>query len=63
MEKTTKTINVTAYPYAIQHGTIEVPNGIDESEIEEYVMEHFDEIKFNNAELDYCGTDIDYTIG
>lgn len=57
MEKTTKTINVAMYPYAVQYGTIEVPNGIDESEIEEYVMEHFDEIKFDKPELDYGGTD------
>lgn len=65
MEKT-KTINVTMYPYAVQYGTIKVPNEIsesnDESKIKEYITEHFTEIEFEDAELDYGGTDFDYTI-
>lgn len=64
MEKT-KTINVTMYPYAVQYGTIKVPNDFDESDeskIKDYITEHFTEIEFEDAELDYCGTDFDYTI-
>lgn len=50
-------VRVIAYPYARQEGTIEVPNGVEN--LEEYVSEHFDEVRFGKVELDYKGTDFD----
>lgn len=59
MEKETKTINVTAYPYAVQYGTIEVPKELNEDDVKDYLYEHWNEIKFGEPELDYVGTDFD----
>lgn len=57
MEKT-REINVTAYPYAVQWGTINVPENItDEDEIKDYISEHWEEISFGEPDLDYVGTD------
>lgn len=54
-----ETIGVTAYPYARQYGEIQVPEGLDEKEKMEYIKEHWNEIKFGEPDLDYCGTDFD----
>jgi hypothetical protein len=53
----TKLIHVTAYPYAVVNGTIKVP--ADVKDVQEYVEEHFDSIKFGKPELDFKGTDFD----
>ncbi len=51
---------VTAYPYAVQYGSLIVPDELsDQAEIEEYVREHFDEIEFGEPDLDYAGTVFD----
>lgn len=50
-------LSITSYPYAVQNGTIEVPDGLSEEELMFYVEEHWDEISFSQPELDYCGTD------
>ena len=50
-------VEVTAYPYAVVFGTIDVPDGED---VEEYINDHFDEIEFGEPELDYCGVDIEF---
>lgn len=61
MNEETKTIIVTAYPYAAQYGTISVPKDIvSEDEIKEYVSEHWSDIQFGEPELDYVGTDFDF---
>lgn len=52
---------IRAYPYAIQYGTLEMPDNIEEDMREEYVIEHWNEIKFNEPELDYADTDMDIT--
>ena len=54
-----KTLCVTATPYATQYGTIDVPEDLPEDEYEEYVHNHFGDIKFGEADLDYAGTDLD----
>ena len=54
-----KTIFVTAYPYATQFGKIEIPDDIDDKDVRDYLSEHFDEIKFEEPELDYCGCDFE----
>ena len=55
-----KKILVTAYPYATQSGTINVPDSLPtEKEIQDYVREHWDDIEFSEPDLDYCGTDFD----
>ncbi len=51
-------ILVTAYPFATQYGTIDVPDDVED--VREYIDENFDEIKFGEPDLDYCGTDWDY---
>ena len=50
---------ITAYPYAIQYGTIEVPDSVPEEEIRHYIEGNWGEIKFGEPELDYSGTDFD----
>ena len=57
--KNTKTVNVTAYPYAVQYGSIEVDKNLSGEELTEYISEHWDEIQFGEPDLDYCGTDFD----
>lgn len=50
---------ITAYPYAIQYGTLEMPDDIERDFREEYITEHWSEIKFGEPELDYAGTDME----
>lgn len=52
-----KTVSVTAYPYATQYGTIEVPAALDGDKLEQYIACHWDDIVFGEPDLDYCGTD------
>ena len=55
----TRTLNVTAYPYAVMYGTIEVPANVPDNELDAYVCEHFNEVKFGEPQLDFAGTDFD----
>jgi len=50
---------ITAYPYAIQNGTLEIPDDIERDFREEYITEHWSEIKFGEPELDYADTDME----
>ena len=54
-----KTLNITALPYAVQYGTIKVPDNLDESCYTEYINDHWDDIEFEPPDLDYCGTDFE----
>lgn len=54
-----KTLYITAYPYATIEGCIDVPDEITRKDFLKYVNEHFDEIEFGDAQLDYAGTDFD----
>lgn len=54
-----KEITIVAYPYATQTGYIEVPEKLTGKELKQYIQEHFDEIVFERAQLDYAGTDFD----
>lgn len=48
---------VTAYPYAVQYGTlIGAPDDVDE----DYILEHWNEIRWQEPDLDYCGTDFEF---
>lgn len=59
----TREIRVKAYPYASTEGTIQVPSNLtNQKEIEEYVTLHFDNIVFDEPQLDYKGTDFDIYI-
>ena len=49
---------ITAFPYATQYGKLEIPDDVDE--VKEYIKDHWDDIQFDEPELDYCGTDFDY---
>ena len=55
----TRTLNVIAYPYAVMYGTIEVPMEVTDDELDGYVTEHFDDVKFGEPQLDFKGTDFD----
>lgn len=50
---------ITAYPYAIQHGVVNVPDNVPEEDIDDYLTEHWGDIKFDEPDLDYAGTDFD----
>lgn len=55
-----KTINVTSFPFATQWGSVEVPEYLkDPMEIRDYIVEHWDDIKFGEPDLDYCGADFE----
>lgn len=51
---------VRAYPFALQYGTIEIPDDVPEGELNEYIETHWENIKFDEPELDYTGTDFEY---
>ena len=55
-----KNIEVLAYPYASQIGTINIPDSVKPENMEAYIREHRDEIKFGEPELDYRGTDFEF---
>lgn len=54
-----KQYHITAYPYATQTGTISIPANLGDDDINNYIIEHWGEINFNEPELDYAGTDFD----
>lgn len=54
-----KKVEIVANPYAVQYGTIDVHDIIDDNDLRDYIENHWDEIKFSEAELDYCGIDFD----
>lgn len=51
-----KTYHFTATPYATQSGTITVPD--DVTVTDEYIRDHWNEVKLGTPDLDYRGTDI-----
>ena len=53
-------VTVYAHPYANMTGTIYVPKGKEVTS--DYLMEHWGNIQFNEPELDFRGTDIDWEI-
>lgn len=55
--------HITASPYATQYGTIEVPDTVPENEVDEYIELHWGDIKFDEPELDYAGTDYEIEKG
>lgn len=51
---------ITAYPYAVQYGSLIVPDELSNPvAIKEYVEEHFNEIVFGEPVLSYRDTDFD----
>lgn len=48
---------VTAYPYAVQYGKIDVPDDVED--IKEYISDYWDDIDFDEPELDYEGCSFD----
>ena len=59
MSNQTRKVTVTLYPYATQRGKIEVPMSISEKDMRNYIENHWDDIKKDEPELDYAGTDFD----
>ncbi len=54
-----KTLFVRALPFATQSGSIEVPDNLPKEQYDEYVQQHFNDISFDEPDLDYCGIDIE----
>ena len=54
-----KSVIITAYPYATQTGSLNVPENLDEKTTRQYISDHWDDIQFNDVELDYAGTEFD----
>lgn len=52
---------VVAYPYAVQYGTVNVPDTVKPEDVDDYITEHWNDIKFGEANLDYAGTDFEAT--
>lgn len=58
-----KTVYIKAYPYAVQEGRIDIPDTIsDDNNIQQYIEERFNNIEFNEPDLDYSGTDFDWEL-
>lgn len=55
-----KTVCITAYPFVIQTGLIEVPDGdLNREELRNYIICHWGEIRFDEPEFDYSGAEFD----
>jgi len=53
---------VVAYPYAIQYGTINVPDTVKPEDVKNYIEGNWGDIKFEKpVDLDYEGTDFEAT--
>lgn len=53
---------VTAHPYVVQYGTIDVPENVpanDYEKLADYIDEHWNEIEFSEPDLDYADTDFE----
>ena len=57
-----KTLCITTYPYAVQTGYLDVPDNMPETQYNAYIREHWNNIEFGEADLDYAGTDIDIEV-
>ena len=60
-EKKMRRVVVTAYPYASQNAEFEIPGDMDPEscEAQEYIRDHFNELSFDEPDLDYRGTEFD----
>lgn len=52
-----KTVSVDVFPFVSMKGTLDVPD--DVSDTEEYIKEHFNDIRFSEPNFDFAGADID----
>ena len=50
-------VEVAAYPYVTQYGKIDVPDNVED--IKEYISDNWDDIDFDEPELDYEGCAFD----
>lgn len=51
---------VVAYPYAVQYGTINMPDTVEPEDVDDYITEHWGDVEFEKpADLDYAGTDFE----
>ena len=58
-----KEVWVTAYPFTVREGYIDVPDEItDSGKIKSYITAHWDEITFCQPDFDYRGTDFDISV-
>ncbi len=53
---------ITASPYATQEGTLTIPDNLSEEEANKYVKDHWNDIQFNEPDLDYAGTDFELSV-
>lgn len=60
-----KSILITAYPFAMQYGRIDIPDDItDPEEARTYIINNWDDIDFDEPDLDYegCGSTFDMDV-
>lgn len=63
VKKSGRLVTVEVHPYATQWGEIVVPEEYQTpDEIEQYISEYFDDIKFGTPDLDYEGTDFEFFV-
>ena len=56
-----KEYTIKVEPYAVQYGSLNIPEElVTDEEINNYIDEHFDDIKFGEPELDYLGIDFEW---
>lgn len=56
----TRKYYITCYPYAVQYGSIRIPKDVPEEDIQEWIVDHWNEIKFDKpAEIDYEACDFE----
>ena len=47
------------FPYATCYGEIDIPDSVPVEEHEQYIYDHFDDVKMSSPALDWGGTDFD----
>lgn len=50
-----KILDVTLYPYATVHATLEVPDNLQEKYFDQYLEEHFNDLRMDEPILDFKG--------
>ena len=53
-----RVVHVSAYPYTTQHGTLFVPDDVEDED--DYIRNNIDKINYDETHFSYLGTDFEY---
>lgn len=56
------TVHITAYPFAVLDGDLEIPDDVvnrNEDELRDYIADHWNDIQFGGTDLDFAGCEYD----